>query len=256
MYMKNLFKSFLVLSVFIVWWISVNADDTLTESSSWTTSTRMIKYELKQKIRWNIKDFKNENGKLKDILKLTDEEKTQLDALREEHKDDVEAIKAEYEAKIASWTTLEEKDLLRVELRTKLHELNKTFLEEMNSFVSKSDEVKAYVMARKAVFDENKALRMAHLKAREELRWDRKEHILKHKDKFVTSIWKKIEKIAISKATALEKILVKIDAMMDRFEANTKLSEENKTKILTQLIALKELVEDSLETSEIEQEIE
>lgn len=255
--MKNLVKISLAVSILMLWLLAVNADETSTWSTSTgATSTWMTQNELKQKIRGNLDNFIQENGKLKDILKLTDEEKAEVDALREEHKDDVEALKAEYEAKIASWATLEEKDLLRVELRTKLHELNKTFLEEMNSSVSRSDEVKAYVTARKAVFDENKALRMANLKNREELRWDKKVHVLKYKDKFVKAIWKKIDKIAMSKATALEKVLVKIDAMMDRFEANTKLSEENKTKILAQLIALKELVEDSLENSEIEQEVE
>lgn len=290
--MKNLLKISLAVSVLMLWLLGVNADETsswttstwststwtTTESSTWTTSTGslntsswststwststwatstwMTKDELKEKIRENIENFKEENGKLRDVLKLSDEEKAELDTLRSEHEEDVKALKAEYEAKINAATTPEAKDVLREELRTKLHELNKTYLEEMNSLVSKNEEAKAYIMARKAVFDENKVLKQEFAKSREELRWDKKEHVLKYKDKFVKSIWKKVEKIAMQKSEKLEKVLVKIDAMMDRFEANTKLSEENKTKILAQLIALKELVEDSLESVEIEQEIE
>lgn len=275
--MKNLVKISLAISILMLWLLVVNADETsswttstwtTTESSSWTTSTGsqdtstwatstwMTKDELKEKIKENLENFKEENGKLRDVLKLSDEEKAKLDTLRAEHEEDIKELKAEYEAKISAATTPEAKDVLREELRTKLHELNKAYLEEMNSLISRNEEAKAYVLARKAVFDENKTLRQEFAKSREELRWDKKEHVLKYKDKFVKSIWKKVEKIAMQKAEKLEKVLVKIEAMMDRFEANTKLSDENKTKILAQLIALKELVEDSLESVEIEQEVE
>gem|GEM_PF-6327957 len=40
--------------------------------------------------------------------------------------------------------------------------------------------------------------------------------------------------------------------MIAKFEANTKLSDTNKEKIMAQLTALKELVEDSIDSSELE----
>lgn len=44
--------------------------------------------------------------------------------------------------------------------------------------------------------------------------------------------------------------------MIAKFEANTKLSEANKQKILDQLKALKELIEDSVTEQEIEAEVD
>jgi hypothetical protein len=48
----------------------------------------------------------------------------------------------------------------------------------------------------------------------------------------------------------LENVLDKIDVMMEKFDANTKISEINKEKIMSQLTALKELLEDSLDSED------
>ena len=65
----------------------------------------------------------------------------------------------------------------------------------------------------------------------------------KYKQAFLNRLGDRIKKIPTSK---LEKVLPKIDKIIERFEKNTKLSKERKERILSQLGALKEIIEDRL----------
>jgi hypothetical protein len=69
-----------------------------------------------------------------------------------------------------------------------------------------------------------------------------------YKEKFDWKLWDKIEKIAKKDPEKLRIIIQKIDAIIKKFDENTKLSEEDKDKIFSQLEALKELVKDNLDS--------
>lgn len=271
--MKTILKTSLALSAILLGTFSVSADETSSETTwtevTWTetvTQTGMTRDEFKQKmqeerktlhtdVKQNLRDFRTQSGTLRDHLNLSDEDKAKVDALRAEHKASADALKAEYDAKIKAATTAEEKDALRNELRDKMQALWESFYSEMKELVPQNDEVHTYVDARKAVFEENQALRKASLEKRKELRGERANQILAHKEKFVKTLGSKITTIVEKKPERVETIVSKIDAMIAKFEANTKLSETNKQKILDQLKALKELVEDAVSENEIESEM-
>lgn len=274
--MKTILKTSLVLSTIVLWTLWVSADETASgtiTTSTGTTSTGVLtqtgvtKDEWKQKmkeerdslhenIKENLQDFRTHSGSLRDNLHLSDEDKAKLEALRSEHKSDMETLKADYEAKIKVATTLEEKEVLRVELREKMQELSKAYLTELKTLVSQDEQAHAYIEARKAVFEENKALRKASLEKRRELRGERVSQILTQKEVLTKSLGSRVDTIVQKKPEKVVNILTKVEAMIQKFETNTKLTEVNKQKILDQLKALKELIEDSVTNQEIETEVE
>lgn len=267
--MKTILKTSLVLSTIVLWIVWVNADESAsgTTSTGVLTQTGITKDEWKQKmkeerdslhenIKENLQDFRTHSGSLRDNLHLSDEDKAKLEALRSEHKSDMETLKADYEAKIKVATTLEEKEVLRVELREKMQELSKAYLTELKTLVSQDEQAHAYIEARKAVFEENKALRKASLEKRREFRGERVSQILTQKEVLTKSLGSRVDTIVQKKPEKVVNILTKVEAMIQKFETNTKLTEVNKQKILDQLKALKELIEDSATNQEIETEVE
>jgi PHP family Zn ribbon phosphoesterase len=80
--------------------------------------------------------------------------------------------------------------------------------------------------------------------------------VIKYKENFVKRIGSKIEVLAQKKPEKLEQILTKIDKMIEKFENKTNLSSEKKDKIISQLIAIKEMVEDKLEETELNEDNE
>ncbi len=205
----------------------------------------------REEIKNNLQSFRKENWTASWAFNnLNDQTKAKIRALQEEFKTTTEALKKEYESKIESATWVELKDTLRQELKTKLEEMVIAHHEELKTLVWSNEEALAWVEARKEMAEENKELREENKTAREEFRGDRKKQVLAYKEKFHSQLWAKLVKVWAKSPEKLEKILWKIDAMMVKFDANTKLSQINKEKIMSQLTALKELLEDSLDTEE------
>lgn len=271
--MKIVLKTSLAF-ILIMLLSSTYANDTnSTNSWTWNQEMKKIRQEERKELHDSIKEKRNEvknqirenRDEIKDNLKsfreqnwtaswvynnLSDEVKTQIEELREEHKTSIETIKNEYNLKIESASWSESKDALRLELRTKLEELNISYHEELKVLVGNDAEALAWVKARKEVALKNKEIREENQQARIEFRWERQSQIVAFKEKYHAQLWEKITKIWNKKPEKLETILTKIDAMIEKFEANTKLSETNKEKILSQLTALKELIEDTLDQDE------
>ena len=275
--MKHIVKT----SFLIILLISISttfADDTIITNSntSWTWTYKWImkwvkedrilmketikenRNEMKAQIRenrneikGNLKSFREQYGTASWVFdNLSDEVKAQIENLKNEHKTWVDTLKNEYKSKIDSASWSETKDLLRQELKTKIEELTIVYHEELKSLVWNDTEALAWVEARKEVALKNKEIREENLQARIEFRGDRQGQIVALKEKYYTQLWEKITKIWSKKPEKLETILTKIDVMIEKFEANTKLSETNKEKIMSQLTALKELIEDTLDQDE------
>jgi len=85
--------------------------------------------------------------------------------------------------------------------------------------------------------------------ARKDLRGDRSESILKHKEKFYNKIGKKIEKVPEAK---LDKLLLRIETVIIKIENNDKISDKKKLLLNDMLIALQEVIEDQLANSNAE----
>ena len=75
---------------------------------------------------------------------------------------------------------------------------------------------------------------------------EKRKEVTTYKQIYHWKLWDKIEEIAKKDPEKLKKLLNKINAMIKQFEKNTKLSEEDKNKIFSQLEAIKEIIQDGL----------
>lgn len=92
------------------------------------------------------------------------------------------------------------------------------------------------------------------MKARIEFRGERSELVSKYKEAFAKRLIEKLPKMSSDK---LEKLLVRIESNITKLEANTRTTTEAKDKIISQLISLKELIEEEIENkSSSEEEID
>ena len=105
---------------------------------------------------------------------------------------------------------------------------------------------------REDVFKQNTELRAENKEIRKEYRGERGELVSKYKSSFIKRIGNKLDKIPADK---LEKVLDRIDAMEEKYEANDKISDERKDKIIAQLLALKEMIEEKLEEDDTEEDM-
>ncbi len=213
-----------------------------------------MKMEIEQnrdEIRNNLQNFRKENWTASWAFNnLSTKNKAEIKTLQEKFKDSTETLKKEYESKIKSATWIELKDTLRQELKIKLEELVIAHQTSLEVFVWSNSGSLAWIKARKEIAEQNKELRKNNNEAREEFRGDRKEQVLAYKEKFHSQLGAKLDKVWAKSPEKLENVLDKIDVMMEKFDANTKISEINKEKIMSQLTALKELLEDSLDSED------
>jgi len=79
-------------------------------------------------------------------------------------------LKSEYKTKIKEASDLLTKENLRTELKNKTDELIKTYYDEILTYFSANPEVKAFIEARKEVFDKNQEIRKSELIERQENR--------------------------------------------------------------------------------------
>jgi len=94
-------------------------------------------------------------------------------------------------------------------------------------------------------------LRKKNIENRKEFRGDRAKIIIKYKKRYLAKFGKKIDTIARKSPEKLNKVLDRIDSMENKIEENIKLTDKQKEKIFSQLIAIKEMIEDKIEESEL-----
>lgn len=105
---------------------------------------------------------------------------------------------------------------------------------------------------RKAVYTENEALRAENREVREEYKAERKEFIDTYKGVFIKRIGNRLDSIPTAN---LEKAADRIDAMLEKLEANSSMSEERKQAQIDAILALKEIVEDRIENDESDEDV-
>ena len=220
------------------------------EHEQWKQKREDLKKEAKanrDEMKNNRKEFRDEH---KDDMKalsgsLTEDQKTQVKALHEAHKTEMDALMAELKS-------VKGDDAKMKEVFVKIEAARAAHLDKLKAIVGESSEFAKIVEARKGVFEENKALREENRSKREEFRNGIEDKVVKYKGIFVEKISKKLEKLS---PTQIQKIIDKVDAQLTKVEANTKLSQENKDKLKAQLVALRETLEDRLDTSDAEQDM-
>lgn len=105
---------------------------------------------------------------------------------------------------------------------------------------------------RKSVFSTNQDLRDENREIRSNFKAAKKEKIEKFRKAFTQRVGSRLETLSDEK---LEKVIVKIDTMLERFETQADISEERREDMLSALLALKEMIEEELESDDLEEDV-
>lgn len=196
----------------------------------------------KDEIKTNREEFKENSWDLKDILSdISDEQKEELKTLRDSHRATVEDIKEQ----------LKNKELTsdeREELRNQLDEELSSYAEDVKEVIGDDAEASSYVDSRLELRNKNSEIRDEIRKNRVETRGEMGDMIEKYKEAYFSKLATVVPKLATEK---LEKLSTKIDTMLEKIEANTKLSQDKKDKLVAQIVSLKEIIDEELETRDI-----
>jgi hypothetical protein len=199
----------------------------------------------KDEAKANREAFKKDKSEMKEIFAdVTDENKEELKTLREENKAAKNEIK---EALKNKDLTLEEREALQAELK----EINESYDGKVAELVSGSETATAFIEERKALREQNAAIRAEAKEARKEYRGGRDEKVEEYKEIFFGKLAQIIPKVHNDK---LAQISEKIEAMVENIEGNEKITEEKKDILLAQVISLKEILDEELENRETEEE--
>lgn len=186
----------------------------------------------------NRKEFRSENkDELMELKEsLSDEQKESLEVARDEYKVAREALVTEIKAANA-----EEKEALMEEMK----ELGAAHFAEVEEILGV--EAAELLAERKGVYEENSELRMENRETRSDYRSERKEYVEKYRQNFVKRLGNSLDSIPTEK---LEEVADRIDAFIEKYEANDTISDTKKDAILDQLAALKVIIEEKLESDE------
>ncbi len=194
--------------------------------------------ENRVKIKENLESFKSENGKAKDAFtELTTEQKTALKELNTAHKAEVKALQEKFKS-------MEKTDENMNAHREEVEAMRAAHFAKIQEIVWDNAKASAFVEARKSVFEENSQMRKENTQARIETRGSIEEKVVQYKEAFAKKLVDKLPKI---KEDKLQKLADNVTKMITKTEANTKMKQENKDKILSQLTSLKELIDEELE---------
>jgi Zn-dependent oligopeptidase len=200
--------------------------------------------------RENLKEYREENkGKIKEGIKeLPDDVREELKTLKENFKTEYDALKGELKA------AEENGDEAAVEeLKEKLHDLRKTHYEAVQAALPEDSEATEALKERREVYKENREIRNEISDKRKEFREEKKELVGKYKQAFVSKLGSKLEKIPTDRLDAISQ---KIDGLIEKFSENTRLSDTKKEALLGQLEALKDIIDDRINATEEEEELD
>lgn len=204
-----------------------------------------IRNEKKEVISTNLKDLKENRSEiksefsLKSVLKwLNAELITKVKALDETFRADVKALEEKIKTNIWDIETVKE-------LRLELQNIRIAYNEKLISLVTDT-EVKNALTKRLELLKQNFLLVNSNIDARIEFRWTLNDKVTTYKDKLSTKLWNGLPKV---KEANIEKVLSKVDGVITIIENNTKITQDNKNKIMAQIIALKELLEEQIESN-------
>jgi len=198
--------------------------------------------ERKLNIKNNWENFQEEyKEEAKEAFsELSDEDKEKLKELKEKHMEVNKIIKEKLKEKNL---TLEERENLKEEIR----EINNQFTENVKEIVWDNEVVIQFIEKREELRNENNELRSETREARRKYRWEYRELVGKYKQIFLNKLSKILPKLSIEK---IGKVSERIEKMILQVEGKENITDEKKEKSLSQLIGLKELMEEELESRE------
>lgn len=193
----------------------------------------------------NRKTWKEENkdGLKKAFSGLSEDDKAALKTIRTDHRAAVGMLKDTYSKDMS----MEEKEAMMAEMKA-LHSASDVKTREL---LEGNEAALEMLDKRDALKAKNQELREQNKEVRKEYRGKRSDAIEGQKTRFFAKIEAVLPKISDAK---LEKINIRIASSIEKIEANESMDAERKAKYLDQLIGLKEIIEDAMESREVETE--
>lgn len=201
-------------------------------------STKVRIQANKVKAEINRKDFRSENAEeIKNIkVSLWEEQKAELAVLREELKVEMNDLKVRLEAA----STDEQKEGIKDNIQNLMEEHYQAVEE-----IVWEGEIKDIIEKRKTVFNENQNLREESKEMRREYLEVKKDTVQKYKKAFISRLENVIDELSDEK---LVEVNDRIDSMIERTDSNVNISDEQKETLLSALVALKEIIEEKLQS--------
>ncbi len=193
---------------------------------------------MKEQIKMNKEVFRTGQDGLKIIFgKFTQDVQVQLRALSKANKGMIDTLRTE---ESASGTTNERKTAIKTEIKA-LHDSHVAKILAVVGTGSIATEVENYFTKQKELVTKNQALREETKKARGEFRQGKDEQVEKYRDQYYTQLKSVIPKLKDQKIDDVNK---KIDALIAKIEGNINMAAPKKEKFLSQVISIKELLEE------------
>lgn len=279
-------KVTLLMITIIISMSLVNADETTTSTDTGTTTTTTT--ETTTETETEVEDTEEDesdddsdgdSSKEEELKKMREAEKARIEANREEMKNNREEFKADRGTWVViklnltdeqKWSvkeimadhktkmdelkkSLEAKEITKEEFITKVEELRNATNESLKTLLWDNEEALRVLSLKKVMLDKNMEIRKENGEIRKDFKDQRQALRAKYKEKFVAALGTKLDNLSDEK---LNKVLVKIEAAIEKTTANEKLSQVNKNKILAQLEALKAIINEKLwVTEEVEEEV-
>jgi hypothetical protein len=210
--------------------IAVSADD----SAETAEKSEKKVHKLKAKIADN-RDMELYNS-------LDEDTKAEVMALKEANTEAFKALKEEYKA-------MEQTDENRVELKEKMKELKDALYADLQEVLEGNEKALAVLEEKMEKAAEYVDRKVEKMKMRESNRGEKKEKIKKYKKAFAEKLKNNIDNIPQER---LESVHSKVLVIIEKVEAREDMDEEKQNALISQLIALQEIIEDQIELNEFE----
>lgn len=225
-----------------MWNIIIEAKNNFKEAREQRKENRetfmKTQQEKRDEAKLNREEFKNNKTSIINAFSgITNTQKEELTKLRDEHKTAIEDIMEKLKNREL---TLEERETLRLEIE----KINEKFNEEVKNLFSDNEKVLVFIETKEKLKLKNEKLRDEAKIAREQYREGRDEQIMIQKEFYLNKLALTIPKVNDIK---LENISKQAQKMLEKIEANTKLSTEKKDKISSKIISLIEILEEEIE---------
>ena len=247
--MKKITEFLLITTLIMSFSAPVLADDSgdeMMERSEKRMEMKMKMKEVKEvrnieidenrmQMKENRMHYKDENKQFnRGVFKSFDDDtKSAIKSLSEETKTEIKTLRE-------NLRDSDDKEAILEQMKN----LHATQIEKMKELLSDNTEALEVLENRIELFENNRELRMKNKKARIEYRGERSEIVEKYKTSFVKRIGNRLDSISDGK---LEMVLEKIEVLIKKYEENEDISDDRKDKVVSQLVALQEIIEEKLE---------
>ncbi|MDA9128964.1 hypothetical protein N9J72_00610 [Candidatus Gracilibacteria bacterium] len=228
--------------IFLAIFGSANAQESNTYKAQRVEAQEMRNTKVEEN-RTESRDTNKENVQTLET-KLTDEQKEQMKELRDMLQDDLEEYREALENAVS--------EEARATIRDEMHTLIADYDTQIKEILGDNTEALNIFNERKTVLKEKAELLRQNREMRSDNTTVKRETVVQYRTAFVSRIGNALDNLSNDK---LEQIVERIDSMIEDFETKSGISDERRDSMLAALTALKEIIEEKLETDNLEDDI-